>query len=186
MELQNIITSTQERLNKFNLGELSHYKSSTQEQFISIERYFLENEKRINNALYEIKSINFNIRGVCKATNISKSTVYKYPNTLRYYIEQRIEDIENQDFLLKNKQERTRERMSELEDFLDKAIIDQIEFNNLKVNNEFLQEEVTRLEKKLDVMSLERIELIRKLNEVELELRRLRNKKGKIISFNQD
>ena len=40
--------------------------------------------------------------------------------------------------------------MSELESFIDKSIIDQIEFNNLKVNNEYLQAEVHRLAEKIN------------------------------------
>lgn len=76
MERENIIDATQERLEQFNLGGLNRYKESTQEQFITIEQYFLETEERIKKALEEIKSINFNIRGICNATNISKSTIY--------------------------------------------------------------------------------------------------------------
>ncbi|WPD80669.1 hypothetical protein R8N76_00010 [Bacillus cereus ATCC 14579] len=48
------------------------------------------------------------------------------------------DDIEKQDLLSKNKERKTQERMSELENFIDKAIIDQIEFNNLKVHNGLL------------------------------------------------
>ncbi|MBJ8054421.1 hypothetical protein JDS87_21340 [Bacillus cereus] len=186
MERENIIAATQERLKQFNLGNLNRYKEGTQEQFITIERYFLETEKRINKALKEVKSINFNIRGVSNAINISKSTVYNNPNTLRLYIEKRIDDIEKQDLLSKNKQRKTQERMSELENFIDKAIIDQIEFNNLKVHNEHLQAEVNRLAEKNKLLGLERAELVKKLNDMDLELRRLRNKKGTVVSFNQD
>ena len=87
MERENIIAATQEHLKQFNLGDLSLYKESTREQFITIEQYFLETEERINKTLKEIKSINLNIRGICKAISISKSTVYNNPNTLRLYIE---------------------------------------------------------------------------------------------------
>ncbi|MCY8938524.1 hypothetical protein [Peribacillus frigoritolerans] len=184
MEREIIIAATQEWLKQLNLGELNRYKESTQEQFITIEQYFLETEKRINKAIDEIKSINLNMRGVCTSINISKSTVYNNPNTLRLYIEKRIDDIERQDFFSKNKQEKTRERMSELEDFLDRAIIDQIEFNNLKVHNEHLQGEVNRLAEKNELLGLERAELVKRLNDLELELRQLRNKKGNVVSFN--
>ncbi|MDY8161899.1 hypothetical protein [Bacillus thuringiensis] len=186
MERENIIVATQECLKQFNLGDLSFYKESTQEQFFTIERYFLETEERINKTLKEIKSVNFNIRGICRAINISKSTVYNNPNTLRLYIEKRIDDIEKQDLLSKNKQRKTQERMSELENFIDKVIIDQIEFNNLKVHNEHLQAEVHRLAEKNKLLGLERAELVKKINDMELELRRLRNKKGTVISFTQD
>lgn len=184
MEREIIIAATQEWLKQLNLGELNRYKESTQEQFITIEQYFLETEERINKAIDEIKSINLNMRGVCTSINISKSTVYNNPNTLRLYIEKRIDDIERQDFFSKNKQEKTRERMSELEDFLDRAIIDQIEFNNLKVHNEHLQGEVNRLAEKNELLGLERAELVKRLNDLELELRQLRNKKGNVVSFN--
>lgn len=186
MERENIIDATQERLKQFNLGGLNRYKESTQEQFITIEQYFIETEKRIKKALEEIKSINFNIRGICNATKISKSTIYNKPNTLRLYIEKRIDVIEKQDILPKSKQGKTQERMAELETFLDKSIIDQIEFNNLKVHNEDLQDEVNRLANKNELLNLERAELVKKINEMELELRKLRNKKGNVVPYNQD
>lgn len=186
MEHENIIAATQERLKQFNLGELNRYKESTQEQFITIEQYFLETEERVNKALEEIKTTNFNIRGICNEINISKSTVYNNPNTLRLYIEKRMSDIEKQDPLSKNKQRKTQERMSELEGFLDKTIIDQIDFNNLKLHNEHLQAEVNRLAEKNELLSLERVKLVKKQNDMDLELRRLRNKKGNVVSFNQD
>ena len=44
--------------------------------------------------------------------------------------------------------------MSELESFIDKSIIDQIEFNNLKVNNEYLQAEVIDLPKKNQLLGV--------------------------------
>jgi hypothetical protein len=186
MERENIIAATHNRLKQFGMSDFEQYKENTQDQFITIEKYFLKVEERISKALEEIKSINFNIRGVCNAINISKSTVYNNPNTLRLYIEKRIENIEKQELLPKNKQQKTQERMSELEAFLDRAIIDQIEFNNMKLQNEELNAEVNRLAEKIELLSLERANHIKRLNEMELELKRLRNKKGNIVSFNSD
>jgi hypothetical protein len=183
MERENIIASTEDRLKQFNLGGLNRYNENTQEQFITIEQYFLETEERIIKALEEIKSINLNVRGICDATNISKSTVYNKKNTLRLYIEKRIEDIENQDLFSKSKQEKTQERLSELEAFLDKNIIDQIEFNNLKVHNEHLQGEVNRLSEKNELLGMERAELVKKINDMDNELTRLRNKKGNVVTL---
>ena len=40
MERESIIAATQEHLKQFNLGDLSLYKESTREQFITIEQYF--------------------------------------------------------------------------------------------------------------------------------------------------
>ncbi|AZV41551.1 hypothetical protein BAOM_0940 [Peribacillus asahii] len=186
MERENIIAATQNRLKQFSMSDFNHYKENTQEQFIKIEKYFLEAEERIYKALKVVNSIKFNMREVCNEINISKSTIYNNPNTLRFYIEKRIEDIEKQDLLPKNKQEKTQKRMSELEDFLDRAIIDQIEFNNLKLHNEQLQTEVNRLAEKNELLNLERAELVKKLNDMELELRRLRNKKGNVVSINNE
>ena len=184
MEREKIVNEIQKRLNQFNMNVFDQYKENTQEQFVTIERYFLESEERLNKALEEIKYINFNIRGICKAINISKSTVYNNPNTLRLYIEKRIEDHEKLDLLTKSKQEKTQVRISELENFLDKAIIDQIEFNNIKMYNENLEKEVNLLTEKNHLLALERTELIKKLNSMELELRKLRNKKGNTFPFN--
>lgn len=118
MERENIIAATKERLEQFNLGDLNRYKESTQEQFITIEQYFLQTEERINKALEEIKSINFNIRGICNTINISKSTVYNNPNTLRLYIEERINDIENQDLLSKTNKVNSKYEYQNLRSFL--------------------------------------------------------------------
>ena len=118
MERENIIVATQEYLKQFNLGDLSLYKESTREQFITIEQYFFEMEERINKTLKEIKSINLNIRGICKAISISKSTVYNNPNTLRLYIEKRIDDIEKQDLLSKIKKEKLRNECQNLKALL--------------------------------------------------------------------
>lgn len=186
MEREGIVTATAEHLKQFGLGELNYYKQNTQEQFITIEQYFLEKEERLKEILEEIKSINFNIRGICEEINISKSTVYNNRNTLLLYIEKRIEDIEKQDLLFKNKQEKSQERITEIEDFLDKAIIDQIEYNNLKVYNEHLQDELNRVIEKNETLGAERLELVKRLNEAEIELRQLRNKKGNIVSLKQE
>lgn len=186
MEKENIIVRTQNRLEQLNLGDLKHYKESTQEQFITIEKYFFGIEEQLQNALKKIKSINLNIRSVCSAINISKSTVYNNPNTLRLYIEKCISDIDTKDPLSKKKQGRQQIRMSELEDFLDRTIIDQIEFNTLKAHNEQLQNEVNRLATKNDLLGLERTELVKKINDLELNLRKLRNKKRNVVSFSQE
>ncbi|SDM41634.1 hypothetical protein [Bacillus sp. OK048] len=186
MDRENIIAATHNRLKQFGMSNFEQYNENTQEQFITIEKYFLEVEERIKKALEEINSINFNMRGVCLAINISKSTVYNNPNTLRLYIEKRIDNIEKLDLLPKNKQEKTQKRMSDLEGFLDRAIIDQIEFNNLKLQNEELRAEVNRLAEKIELLSLERNKHIKKLNDLELELRRLRNKKGNVVLLNSD
>ncbi|WP_079523835.1 hypothetical protein [Solibacillus isronensis] len=186
MERENIITATAGRLKQFGLGELSYYKENTQEQFFTIEQYFLEKEERLKEILEEIKSTNFNIRGICKDTNISKSTVYNNPNTIRLYIEKRIKDIETQDLLFKNKQEKSQERITEIEDFLDKAIIDQIEYNNLKVHNGHLQVELNRFSEKCELLGAERLELVKRLNAAEIELRQLRNKKGNVVTLNEE
>ena len=122
MERESIIAATQEHLKQFNLGDLSLYKESTREQFITIEQYFLETEERINKTLKEIKSINLNIRGICKAISISKSTVYNNPNTLRLYIEKRIDDIEKQDLLSKIKKEKLRNECQNLKTLLIKPL----------------------------------------------------------------
>jgi hypothetical protein len=186
MERENVITATQKRLKQYNLGELNHYKETTQEQFMTIEEYFLKTEERINKAIEEINSINFNIRGICNEINISKSTIYNNPNTLRLFLEKRIEEIENQDIFSKNKAVKTQERMSDLEKFLDNAIIDQIEFNNLKLHNDYLQNEVRLLTEKKELLTLERIHLVNKINEMESELRRLRNKKGNVVKITRE
>lgn len=183
MERENIIAATKQRLKEFKLGDLNHYKETTMEQFITIEQYFLKTEARINKAFKEINSVKLKIRTICREINISKSTVYNNPNTLLLYIEQRIGCFEKQDLFSKNKQVKAQERISDLEDFIDKAIIDQIEFNNLKVQNEYLQDEVHRLSEKNEVFSLERAQLVKKLNEMDQELRRLRNKSGTVVGI---
>lgn len=186
MEREDIIAATEERLKQYNLGELSYFKDSTQEQYIVIEKYFLESEARIKKTVEDMKSINFNMRGICNEINISKSTIYNNPNTLRLYIENRIADIEKQDMMLKYKNDKARERISELESFLNKSIIDQIEFNNLKVYNEHLLSEVNRLMESNKVLGLERAEFVKKFNAMELELRRLRNMKGNLALLKQE
>ncbi|CAN7380012.1 hypothetical protein [Rossellomorea sp. LjRoot5] len=184
MDREKVIAATEKLLKQLELGDLHHYKETTQEQFIRIEKYFLEIEERLNKALEEIQSINFNIRGICSSINISKSTIYNNPNTLRLYIEKRINMIEAQNPFTNKKNEKAQEQLIELDEFLNKAIIDQIEFNNLKVQNENLNLEVKRISQKNKLLNLERVEHFKKINEMELELRKLRNKLGNVFPIN--
>ena len=75
-------------------------------------------EERINKTLKEIKSINLNIRGICKAISISKVPFITIRIHCVLYIEKRIDDIEKQDLLSKNKKEKLRNECQNLKALL--------------------------------------------------------------------
>lgn len=176
MEEYSITKTVSDKLKEYNIGNFDDLKPSQKSHFINIEEYFqncIDEFKKLEN---ELNNIDLNIRGICRGANVSKSTVYKYPDTLLKYIDKRKEELEcNKGFINISKLKVMEEEIGKQKGIIDNLIIDNIEFMNQKMLIENLQKENERLLKLKEAHGREKAELIRKNNEMSIELKKVRN-----------
>lgn len=176
MEEYSITQSVSNKLIEYGIGKFDELKPSLQSQFIKIEGYFQKCNDLYKNVELELKNIDLNTRSICEGAGVGKSTVYKHPNTLKKYIEERVKDLEcNKELVARGKLKSLEEEIQKQKDLIDKLIIDNIEYMNQKMLIENLQKDNERLIKQREIYNREKAELIKKNNEMSIELRKVRN-----------
>lgn len=176
MEEYFIIQTVSKKLKEFKIGELEDLRPSLQSHFVKIESYFQECNVYYKNAVKELEKFDLNTRSICERAGVGKSTVYKYPNTLKKYIEERVMELECNKELVEIRGLKTlEEEVQKQKNLIDKLIIDNIEYMNQKMLIENLQMENERLLKQREIYYREKAQLINKNNELSIELKKLKN-----------
>ncbi|WP_239710281.1 MULTISPECIES: hypothetical protein [unclassified Mammaliicoccus] len=160
-------------LNEFNLSENDFSKGNLYHQLLDIESYFQEvtkNQFHYFKLLKESKKLNVN--KVSNKTNISRSSIYSNSNILLYYINKRIDQINDSDITMLDSLNKQNNRVSLLEN----------------INNELKQQVVDTYELKLYILELEqevksqyerRQKDIDEINNLREEMRSIKNQLGK-------
>ncbi|MBU3201574.1 hypothetical protein LL037_03690 [Clostridium estertheticum] len=170
-------------LQKYNMHEYDILKPQEQKQLIMIESYLQNCNELINHAKDSIKKIDLSMRGVCKGANIGKSTVYNSSNVLRKYIDSRLTEFEyNIDIVSKNKLSTLQDENKKLSNLNDKLILDNIEFMNIKIQNEELNRIQDSLRREKEVLLFEKQELKSKNNNLLVQLKKEKNNIVQYIS----
>lgn len=183
MDEARIIEQIKTYLIDFDIVEYDYLKDATQQQLIAIEKYFNDCEQSIQKAMEVIKNTNLTLRGISKGSGVGKSTIYNNPNTLKAYIEKRINIIETSNILSQHNTSKYEAQNNEIKELLDKMVIDIVKYNNIEVENEILHKQVDEFRNRIDVMHEERIILINQMSQMEMELKALRKKGNNIVDF---
>ncbi|HEF1904225.1 hypothetical protein BK709_27315 [Bacillus thuringiensis serovar shandongiensis] len=180
----NIEECVNENTIKFGIGELEGIGSLTvQKQLVKIEEFlqdFCMNQKRLSEQLKQFSKLS--ISSVSAGAKVPRSQINLNTNTLKFYIENRIMEIEKKDIFNIKKHERLKSEKRELETHLDglrQQIVDSFE---LKLRLEMLESENKRL-----ILQMEsRQKDVQKLEEENSKLRKALNErnKKKIVPFN--
>lgn len=174
-------SNTESRLHKylidFKISEIDYTKGNIFNQLMVIESYFqevTEDQHKYYTLLKNAKKINVN--KVSTETNISRSSIYNNSNILLYYINKRIEQINNSDITMLYSIDKQNDKITLLE----------------QINDELKQQVIDSYELKLYIKELENeirdqynrrqkdFKEIKMLKEQVVEL------KVKIKSFNKD
>lgn len=176
MEEYAITKTVREKLVEYRIGTYDDLKPGLKSILLRIEEYFQECNENFRNIEHQLKDIDLNTRGICKGANISKSTVYNYSDILLKYIDNRKEELEcNKEIIDRNSLRALEEEIEKQKIIIDKLIIDNIDFMNQKKIIGNLQKENERLIKQREAHAREKAELIRKNNEISIELKKVRN-----------
>ncbi len=181
MEESSITKLVSIKLKNFKVDDFDTLKPSQQSQLIKIETYFQICNEHYENALQYLSKIDLTIRGICKEAEVGKSTVYNSPDTLLKYIEKRTEELEcNNEFIVSGKLKGMEDEIKNQQALIDNLIVDNIEYMNQKMLIENLKKENERLLKQREIHNKEKSDLIKKNNELSIELRKVKNN---IIEF---
>lgn len=183
MGYQEIINIIKPLLNKYDIENFDGLKPQTQQQLIMIEQYFQLCIEKYSNIKHRLDDFDLSIRGICKASNIGKSTVYNNPDILKKYIEKRLNEVEcNISIISKPKLDALTNKVEQLQSNLDKMLIDIVEFENMRIKISNLEKTITRLETQKQIIAEEKNNYIIKNNELQKELMK---KNNKIIHINK-
>jgi hypothetical protein len=146
---------------EYNIGDFEQLRAKTQEQLMQIENSFqkyLEEQSKTAEKIKELGKLNLLM--ISNQSGVQRSTVYHNENTLKKYIEERIEEIKSEDFLqieklkrLQADNQRLRTYLENLQyhlienELLEKKIRElEIEVQDLYNKNEALQEQTFKLQ----------------------------------------
>lgn len=128
-------------LTEFNIYEKDFSKGNLYDQLLNIEEYFQEVTKKQFHYLSLLReSKKLNINKISKQTNIPRSSIYNNSNILLYYINKRIELINDKDITMLESLKSKNTRLKLLE----------------SINNELKQQVVDSYEMKLYINELEK------------------------------
>jgi hypothetical protein len=176
MEYAEIISLIRPFLKEYGIEDFDSLKPQTQKQLIMIETYLQQCIEKFQVIRQNLNELDLSVRGICKGSDIGKSTVYNNPDTLKRYIEKRLSEINcNIKLVSKLEYDALSTKVEELESFLNKTLVDMVEFENMRNRVEELEKTITRLEEKRKIIEEEKNGYVIKNNELLKELKKLRN-----------
>ncbi|BAH06651.1 hypothetical protein [Clostridium kluyveri] len=181
MEEREIIGIIKPLLNNYGIEEFDALKPQTQRRLVMMEKYFQKCIEKYANIKQNIRHLDLSVRGICKGSNVGKTTVYNNPDILKKYIEKRINDIECNVLIIPKLEFNTLVNKVELlQSNLNKMLVDIARFENMRVK-------VKSLEKIIANLEVQKIALQHELNKSEAEKDELQRefirKKSKIVSI---
>ncbi|QWH96975.1 hypothetical protein [Bacillus mycoides] len=176
--------SVNENTIKFGIGKLEEIGSLTiQKQLVQIEEFlqvFCVNQKRLSEQIKQFSKLS--ISSVSVGAKVPRSQINLNTNTLKFYIEYRIMEIEKEDIFNIKKHASLKNEKRELGIHLDglrQQIVDSFE---LKLRLEMLE----AVNKRLILQMESRQQDVQKLEEENCKLRKALNEQNqkKIVPFN--
>ncbi|OLN22553.1 hypothetical protein BTO30_09630 [Domibacillus antri] len=168
---------------KYGIGELSEISSlKIQEQLVQIEEHLQEFRMHQKQLTEQIKQYSkLSISSISSGANVPRSQINLNTNTLKLYIEKRISEIEKEDILKINKNEKLRSEKKELDSYIDglrQQVVDTFEMKlyieNLEAENKRLIRQLEDRQKDIQKLEIENSKLRKTVNEFN---------KNKVVSF---
>ncbi|MCP1450336.1 hypothetical protein [Priestia megaterium] len=117
-ELNELVRSNIRKYN-INGGVYESLRPKVQDQLYKIEYYIQSYIQEQIELVSKIKASKLSLAGVITASELQRSTVYNNADTLKKYIEERINDIESQDILSIRKITKQKEDIEFLKQYLE-------------------------------------------------------------------
>lgn len=174
-----------DKVSEFAIGEFDNLRPKIQEQLLQIEKYFNELENEQEQVARRIRSLRkINLLSISKDTCVTRSSIYNNPNTLKVYVEKRLQQIQSKDIFSLNKVEELETKHEDLSSCLSgfqQKIAENVHLN-LKINE--LEAELINLIKINESISKKNNSLIEENREIS---RRLQEKSfTKIVRFKNE
>lgn len=189
MEERDLNSIIEENIKKYDINKGSFTKK-TMSQLEALESYFSDIEEKYNEAVKIINGIDITTRGIASNTGVSKSTIYGNRDTIKKYLDCRLDELAIKEITSNNEKEKISKLQSDLnevETLLNANVINFIESNDLKNENKKLKQQLERSQKRVEGLISERIELSKRIQQQEIELTKLKSKEASnIISINKD
>ena len=159
---------------KYGIGELSELSSlKIQEQLVLIENYlqeFCEQQKKLAEQIKQYSKLS--IFSISSGANVPRSQINLNINTLKLYIERRIQEITKEDTLKINSHEKLKTEKKELDLYIDglrQEIVDVLELkqyiDSLEGENKRLIKQLDHRQKDIQKLEIENSKLRKNLNE---------------------
>lgn len=188
MEAESIIEIVKTLLFEYGIKNFYELSPQNQKALIEMERYFQKCNDIYENIKIKLENnIDLSIRGICKGSGIAKSTIYKNDNKpiLKEYIDNRLKDnrknlriSSNVELIHKLDKIKVEEENKVIQADLDLMIIDKIRFFEMEKENKKLYENIQRLTHKVNILSVERANIIKQYNELNSQFIKLKNKEA--------
>nr|WP_304214041.1 helix-turn-helix domain-containing protein [Fredinandcohnia onubensis] len=143
-DIENIISSYMDKYG-INDGDFGSLKQVTQSHLLKIENYLQEHILNLKSLAKAIKESNLSLQKVAESIGISRTTIYNNADTIKAYIENRIVEIDEENFLSLNKFSEQQLAMQEIKTYLDKVQNNILDIEILEAKVDELQQEVKDL-----------------------------------------
>lgn len=181
---QQLVDSIITKFKKYNIiDEFEKLRPKEKEQLISIEKYVQKCTRIKKKSIRIYKGINLsksNISG--KLNNLARQTIYNN-KTIKDYIEKSIIDFINTFYdtdVEIEKYKSLEKSYHEIKELLDSSLISIIEFNELKLRCNKLEEDNLKLQAKVNALVGERAINVKIINDLE---RNIRDSQNKVTGF---
>ncbi|WP_067730759.1 hypothetical protein [Oceanobacillus damuensis] len=169
--------SVKERTKKYGIGELDQQRNNIQEQLIKIEENFQNVISEQNHVKKRVKQLTkHNILSVSEATNIPRATINNNPNTLKFYIEKRIEEIQKEDILGIDKAKQSIEKNEFFSGLVEDFKLQFVERYELELQIEYFEKELKTKLQQIEKLTRDKTELEQENQQLKRQLNKAKVK----------
>ncbi|MEE3892818.1 hypothetical protein [Priestia megaterium] len=162
-ELNELVRSNIRKYN-INGGVYESLRPQVQDQLYKIECYIQSYMQNQIELLSKIKASKLNLAGVVSASGLQRSTVYNNADTLKKYIEERINEVESKDILSLQKAAKHAKEIEFLKQYLENL-------ESKLIQEEIKEYKITELESEYSYISKQNIELQKENNNLQQQNR---------------
>jgi hypothetical protein len=180
--MDSIETYVINKFNSLNIGKYEDLRPYMKKQIIEIEEYIADSSTKRQNAISLYRENNVTIKSISDNTSVSKATIYNNPDILKKYIDERIKECESVEskFYDKDKINKLENNYSNLQELYDNIMVQVIDMNNLKIENENLRKELELKKKIIADFSMTNNLLMKELQDVKRDFLKASNN---VINF---
>jgi hypothetical protein len=179
-----IIELVKINVNKYTIGDFEKLRPKTQEQLVQIEKslqQFIEEQNVIAEKIKEYSKLN--LLTITTISGVRRSTVYHNENTLKKYIEERIEEVKSEDIFHLDKMKKLQLDIQFQKTYLENLQYHLIENEVLETKIRSLDTEVQDIYKHNEALMQQIFNLKQENNKLRQELKNSTSISNKVISL---